>query len=67
MRRSWAAHLSRGAKGGAFEVDGIDEHLPSFSSVPVQSKIPAWPETDTLLALRYEGFTLSLEGLSLSI
>jgi hypothetical protein len=28
MRRSWVAHLSRGAKGGALEVDGLDEHLP---------------------------------------
>jgi hypothetical protein len=43
MRRPWVAHLSRGAKGGAFEVDGFDEHLPPFSTVPVRSSIPGCP------------------------
>jgi hypothetical protein len=75
------AHLSRGAKGGALEVDGLDEHLPPIfpgASSIVDSGLPrpvprpellgdpvgilsgARSETDTL-------FTLSLQGLSLSI
>jgi hypothetical protein len=43
MRRSWVAHLSRGAKNGAFEVEGLDEHLrsifPGASSI-VDSGLP---------------------------
>jgi hypothetical protein len=79
-----------GCACGAFEVDHFDQHLaPPFFSSPIRSQIPACPgpigarpvadsdpveETDTMLALRYEGFILpapalsgSLEGLSLSI
>lgn len=47
-------------KVGLLESMASMSTCPPFSPVPVRSSIPALPETDTL-------FTLSLEGLSLSI